>query len=402
MRPRLSARLLFALIGAVGCLVAALALEGAYAALNTGRWVDRREAPVLLFFPRVRSETERRLEEAGAHSGDVEITLAWNNLNDLDLHCIAPDGEEISYELRRPGRSGGALDVDRNAGPPFTTTPVEHIYWPRGRAPAGTYRVYVDHFGRHGGTDPTAYQVTVSVYGKTTHYNGEIVHDDTPQPKRLGRLVCTFTAAGAPSHFLGLAVGQLRALLVVALWASLVVSVLSVALLMGLLLFYRNVYRRRFLRLERIAEIALLSAPLGALSGAAAQALYTYLAGGAMRVDPTTAHAVGMALLGGCAGLSLGGRIRHLPRGRAILAGLAGGAMSGWLLMQIASRGPDWAARIVAAVVLGASIGLMIALVVEEPEEPVEIADAAIADLAPLSLRANSIGPAGTLRRAGR
>jgi ribosomal protein S27E len=59
-------------------------------------------------------EFAQRLEKAGAKSGDVQITLIWFNVNDLDLHCIEPGGGEI-YFGRRRSRSGGELDVDMNA-----------------------------------------------------------------------------------------------------------------------------------------------------------------------------------------------------------------------------------------------------------------------------------------------
>ena len=128
MRPRLSARFLFAAIGAIACVLAALALEGLYGQTRTSRWVDDHETPVLLFFSHYRSETERRLQEANAKSGDVEITLTWNNLNDLDLHCVDPTNSEVFYGVKKSLLSGGELDVDQNSGQkPYTSQPVEHI-----------------------------------------------------------------------------------------------------------------------------------------------------------------------------------------------------------------------------------------------------------------------------------
>lgn len=129
----------------------------------------------------ISGEFSRRLAEAGAKTGDVQISLMWNNLNDLDLHCVDPKGEEIFYGHKR-AVSGGELDVDRNAGDPYTTKPVENIYWPRGGAPAGTYRVYVNHYAGHGGMDPTAFTVRVIVGGRTQQFSGSIRHGE---PKRF-------------------------------------------------------------------------------------------------------------------------------------------------------------------------------------------------------------------------
>jgi len=127
-----------------------------------------------------------RLQRAGARSGDVQVSLMWNNVNDLDLHCVDPNNEEIYYEHRQ-SRSGGLLDVDMNVNPPLQTRPVENIYWPEQAAPEGSYRVYVNHFSNHGGRDPTAYTVRVLTKGRISQYSGSIGFG---QPKKL---VCQFT-----------------------------------------------------------------------------------------------------------------------------------------------------------------------------------------------------------------
>lgn len=79
-------------------------------------------------------------------SGDVQITLRWSNTNDLDLHVIDPNGDEISY-VTRQSPSGGMLDVDANAScSSATSSPRENIFWPLGSAPAGSYTVRVVFF----------------------------------------------------------------------------------------------------------------------------------------------------------------------------------------------------------------------------------------------------------------
>ncbi|MDA7915743.1 hypothetical protein N9B94_00740 [Verrucomicrobia bacterium] len=116
---------------------------------------------------------EQRLAAAGARSGDVRVSLMWNNDNDLDLHVIDPRGEEIFYQHRR-ARSGGILDIDKNASRPLTDRPVENVYWPVKAAPTGTYRVLVNHYRNNGGSDPTEFMIRVLIKGKTTDVKGSV------------------------------------------------------------------------------------------------------------------------------------------------------------------------------------------------------------------------------------
>ncbi|MBI4327669.1 MAG: DUF2135 domain-containing protein [Chloroflexi bacterium] len=115
----------------------------------------------------------RRLTKAGAKSGDVQISLMWNNVNDLDLHCVDPRGEEIYYQHRR-SNSGGELDIDMNAGSGRTTRPVENIYWPRQGAPPGEYKVLVNHYANHGGPDPTQFTLRIFIKGRTQQFTGAV------------------------------------------------------------------------------------------------------------------------------------------------------------------------------------------------------------------------------------
>src|SRR5262249_11619390 len=115
--------------------------------------------------PRDRDFAER-LRKAGAGSGDVTLSLKWDNTNDLDLHCVDPTGEKICFSNKK-GKTGGHLDVDRNvAFRPKTREPVENIFWPAGTAPPGRYRVYVDYFSNNGDAGPTASEVRVRWEGQ--------------------------------------------------------------------------------------------------------------------------------------------------------------------------------------------------------------------------------------------
>ena len=78
-------------------------------------------------------ELRSRLEREGAESSDVQISLMWNNYNDLDLHVVCPSGERI-HGGNRESACGGELDVDANVRPE-TKKPVENVVWPEGKAP---------------------------------------------------------------------------------------------------------------------------------------------------------------------------------------------------------------------------------------------------------------------------
>ena len=97
--------------------------------------------------------------------GDVEITLYWENKNDLDLYCVDPSGDTIYYG-HKLSDSGGILEIDMNAGSVMSLRPVEHIYWPNG-APSGTYSVYVHLFSNRTGQQSSPYTVKVK-YGNHT------------------------------------------------------------------------------------------------------------------------------------------------------------------------------------------------------------------------------------------
>ena len=119
------------------------------------------------------AEIADRLQREGGKSGDIRASLIWNNRNDLDLHVVAPSGEEIYY-AHKNSDCGGELDVDMNVSGE-TTKPVENIYWPRGGAPLGHYKVFVRNYGYHeGARGKTEFRVELLVNGEVTHFNGTV------------------------------------------------------------------------------------------------------------------------------------------------------------------------------------------------------------------------------------
>ena len=132
-------------------------------------------------------ELEERLEREGAKSSEVQISLMWDNYNDLDLHVLCPSGERI-HGGNKISECGGELDVDANVRPE-TKKPVENIVWPDFAAPPGDYKVYVHHYKKHKkrrSKDPTKFRVVVNAGGVKKHYEGELTHGDPIM------LVCEF------------------------------------------------------------------------------------------------------------------------------------------------------------------------------------------------------------------
>ena len=124
-------------------------------------------------------ELQERLEREGARSSDVQVSLMWNNFNDLDLHIVCPSGERI-HGGNKISKCGGELDVDANVRPE-SKKPVENVYWPEGTAPAGQYQVYVHHYKKHKkrrSKDPTKFQVIVNSVGDVMEYKAALTHGD--------------------------------------------------------------------------------------------------------------------------------------------------------------------------------------------------------------------------------
>lgn len=92
-------------------------------------------------------EMESRLKAAGAKTGDIQISISWNNFNDIDLwvEYIGPNYYDQIGWSNKVGSSGGWLDVDMNVYPK-TKEPVENIFWDYGSAPKGTYHVYINYY----------------------------------------------------------------------------------------------------------------------------------------------------------------------------------------------------------------------------------------------------------------
>ena len=130
---------------------------------------------------------QARLDRENAKSGGVQVSLIWDNQNDLDLSVLCPSGERISFD-NKLSKCGGQLDVDMNEAP-TSEQPVENIFWPEKSVPKGEFKVFVEHFEQHAEVDSTEYRVLVKNGDESNEYRGEITNDEPP------RLVCVFEVA---------------------------------------------------------------------------------------------------------------------------------------------------------------------------------------------------------------
>jgi hypothetical protein len=334
---------MFGVFGAAGCLVGWLVGEPLFLVARTAETPN----PGLAFS----GDLVSRLNREGAKTGDVQIALIWNNLNDLDLHCVDPSGEEIYFGHRR-SRSGGELDVDMNASwQHMSQQPVENIYWPANGAPMGKYQVYVDHYADHGGADPTEFRCEVGVQGKTQKFSGALSHGEPP------RLVDEFTIAQPASIFPPAGAGPLLAIVLVAVWTALLSLGLAFALVIG-----QNRYlRRNWVSTKQAALLFGGATAVGFVAGAIGQIFYG-LVNHLPALEPI-GRVAGWVLLGGLMGAGMAYFIPNLPRRRAVAAGAAGGFVGAIAFMSAAGAGSEIIGRFLGAAFLGFAIGLMVALV---------------------------------------
>ena len=111
-----------------------------------------------------------RVKSAGGNvEGDVRVSLAWHNGDDLDLHAKFKGnrGGHIFFGTR--SEAGGTLDVDMNAGSINSVAPVENIYWTDKRKFPRHVKFYVDQFVKRSSYN-VGFDLQVVIGGSTTVY----------------------------------------------------------------------------------------------------------------------------------------------------------------------------------------------------------------------------------------
>jgi hypothetical protein len=112
-------------------------------------------------------------------TGDVQVTLVWSTVADLDLHVVDPFGEEVWFDDPLSS-SGGELDVDMHSSCEGSSSPVENVFWPPGSAPRGSYRAMVHFYGACEGSDTASFEVIVHLDGVERHrFEGTVTVGET-------------------------------------------------------------------------------------------------------------------------------------------------------------------------------------------------------------------------------
>lgn len=93
---------------------------------------------------------ERVKEAGGSIEGDLRVSLAWNNEDDLDLSCIEPCGHKMYFGSKNSRSGNGTLDVDANGGRVTNPTePVENIIFKdKSKMKDGDYIFIVDQYNK--------------------------------------------------------------------------------------------------------------------------------------------------------------------------------------------------------------------------------------------------------------
>ncbi|MGH7439752.1 MAG: heavy metal-binding domain-containing protein, partial [Polyangiaceae bacterium] len=138
--------------------------------------------------PDLDPEFSSRLQREGGATGELRISLLWNNTNDLDLHVVTPSGEEISFSHKK-SQCGGLLDVDMNVSSP-SSKPIENVFWAHGSAPRGNYTVWVKQYSVRADQNSTPFRIEIVAGGKVSHYSGTVTGDGTRET------ACTYSYAG--------------------------------------------------------------------------------------------------------------------------------------------------------------------------------------------------------------
>ena len=129
---------------------------------------------------------KEKVKRAGGKVDDValRVSLEWYNYDDLDLHCLEPNGNHIYFHNKC-----GILDIDMNAGGSQTREPVENMRWVY--LPCdGVYHFYVHNYCKRESKD-VGFAVEIATLAGV-----ETLRYDKAVPDRATQQVAAVTIRG--------------------------------------------------------------------------------------------------------------------------------------------------------------------------------------------------------------
>jgi len=342
----------FAATGVVCCAMVALILDQF---LSGAKWsgvehsTHTSEQGSMLFPPSV----QERLDQAQARGGALEAALVWHTIDDLDLHCREPGGNEIWFR-NNVSETGGELDVDQNAREPdLNSSPVEHITWSESSLSFGSYEFRVVVYRRRTGDRPLPCELLLKREGQVvqTHQLTLGGNDDS------STVTLDIVSSGVPLEPTDRIAPPVvwRSVLITSLWAGLIGGVLAAALASA-----QGFVSRRGLMVVDTLKTAAIGLLGGLGSGAMSELVFSQLQqiGSAASVS----MALSWGLMGSIVAWAVAKVIPNLSLVRSALAGAMGGAVGGVSLHLLGPVYPV-VGRVAGAALLGGAIGLMVAVV---------------------------------------
>lgn len=110
--------------------------------------------------------TQRVKAAGGKTDGLLRVSMAWNNKDDLDLHCVTPSGSHLYFGNRRTG--GGDLDIDANGMGGMMAEPVENMVF--STLHDGMYKFRVNQYSRRSSSD-VGFTLEVASAMGVTHFS---------------------------------------------------------------------------------------------------------------------------------------------------------------------------------------------------------------------------------------
>lgn len=443
-KPDKKTRILFAVIGGITCLVGAGVAEALFHHFKSGAKVRDYHAPSIHFASKPDKVTKRialppppppfdpnapenqqspdikqRLRRMNATSGEVQISLAWDNTNDLDLICKDPTGESTDG-YNQASSTGGLLDVDMNptnendihpinmlklnlregnTNPNRRTgtsnKPIENIYWPSGRAPFGIYKVYVHHFGNKEQVEKVPFRLEIKVRDRVLKFNSTLPKDDfarngaemkqvytfevrdpaldqppPPPPQTTATTANTSGNTANPSQN-NPPVPQFRTettedykleifpttLKIASLW-GLIIGLLPFALYIG-----QQIYMGEKLFRENKGFLCLFAAPVcGIVASCAGQSVHAFCTTVLPPYVYPVSHFFSWLLVGGAFSAAIAFMIPRLTLLPTAIVGVSSFAFTSLFLQGMNAVNAGSVGRIVSSLVIGSAIGALILL----------------------------------------